>query len=82
MAKRGRREKGTTYFDYNLLFIVIFLLCFGLVMLYSSSSYVSANNYGDSAHYLKLQLRNMAVGAFFMWIMAKIDYHAWRKFYF
>ena len=51
-------------------------------MLYSSSSYVSANTYGDSAHYLKLQLRNMAVGAFFMWIMAKIDYHAWRKFYF
>lgn len=82
MAKRGRREKGTTYFDYNLLFIVIFLLCFGLVMLYSSSSYVSANTYGDSAHYLKLQLRNMAVGAFFMWIMAKIDYHVWRKFYF
>lgn len=82
MAKRGRREKGTTYFDYNLLFIVIFLLCFGLVMLYSSSSYVSANTYGDSAHYLKLQLRNMAIGAFFMWIMAKIDYHAWRKFYF
>lgn len=82
MAKRGRREKGTTYFDYNLLFIVIFLLCFGLVMLYSSSSYVSANTYGDSAHYLKLQLRNMAIGAFLMWIMAKIDYHAWRKFYF
>lgn len=24
----------------------------------------------------------MAIGAFFMWIMAKIDYHAWRKFYF
>lgn len=51
-------------------------------MLYSSSSYVSANTYGDSAHYLKLQLRNMAIGAFFMWIMAKIDYHAWGKFYF
>ncbi len=81
MARRGRREKGTTYFDYNLLFIVIFLLCFGLVMLYSSSSYVSANTYGDSAYYLKLQLRNMGIGAVAMIIMARTDYHFWKKFY-
>lgn len=82
MAGRKRKQKGTTYLDYNLLFIVIFLLCFGLVMLYSSSSYISANTYGDSAHYLKLQLRNMAIGAVFMWMMAKIDYHLWKRFYF
>ena len=82
MAGRKRKQKGTTYLDYNLLFIVIFLLCFGLVMLYSSSSYISANTYGDSAHYLKLQLRNMAIGAVFMWMMAKIDYHVWKRFYF
>ncbi|MEE0596594.1 MAG: putative peptidoglycan glycosyltransferase FtsW [Agathobacter sp.] len=81
MARRERKPKGTTYFDYNLLFIVIFLLGFGLVMLYSSSSYISANTYGDSAHYLKLQLRNMGIGAVFMVIMAKIDYHQWKKFY-
>ena len=81
MARRGRREKGTTYFDYNLLFIVIFLLCFGLVMLYSSSSYISANTYGDSAYYLKLQLRNMGIGAVVMLIMARTDYHFWKKFY-
>lgn len=82
MAGRKRKQKGTTYLDYNLLFIVIFLLCFGLVMLYSSSSYISANTYGDSAHYLKLQLRNMAIGAVFMWMMAQIDYHLWKRFYF
>lgn len=81
MARRERKPKGTTYFDYNLLFIVIFLLGFGLVMLYSSSSYISSNTYGDSAHYLKLQLRNMGIGAVFMVIMAKIDYHQWKKFY-
>ena len=81
MARRERKPKGTTYFDYNLLFIVIFLLGFGLVMLYSSSSYIAANTYGDSAHYLKLQLRNMGIGAVFMVIMAKIDYHQWKKFY-
>lgn len=80
MSKRKSREKGTTYFDYNLLFIIIFLLCFGLVMLYSSSSYTSANTYGDSAHYLKLQIRNILVGLVPMIFFAKVDYRVWRKF--
>ena len=71
MPKRRRGEKKTTYFDYNLLFIIIFLLCFGLVMLYSSSSYTSANKHGDSAHYLKLQARNIAIGLVFMFYFAK-----------
>lgn len=80
MAKQRSREKGTAYFDYNLLFILIFLLCFGLVMLYSSSSYTSANKYGDSAHYLKLQVRNILVGLFPMLFFASVDYRIWRKF--
>ena len=49
-------------------------------MLYSSSSYTSANKYGDSAHYLKLQARNIAIGLVFMFYFAKKDYHVWRKF--
>lgn len=80
MAKRKRGEKGTTYFDYNLLFIIIFLLCFGLVMLYSSSSYVAANTYGDSAHYLKLQMRNILIGIIPLVFFAKVDYHVWKRF--
>ena len=80
MAKQKSREKGTSYFDYNLLFVIIFLMCFGLVMLYSSSSYTSANKYGDSAHYLKLQARNIVVGLFPMILLANVDYRIWRKF--
>ena len=80
MSRRERGEKKTTYFDYNLLFIIIFLLCFGLVMLFSTSSYTSANKYGDSAHYLKLQLRNILVGLIPMYLFAKIDYHFWKRF--
>ena len=81
MARRRKDgKKATAYFDYNLLFILIFLLCVGLVMLYSSSSYTSANLYDDSAHYLKLQFRNILVGVIPMYFFAKIDYHFWKKF--
>ena len=81
MARRRKDGKtATAYFDYHLLFILIFLLCFGLVMLYSSSSYTSANLYDDSAHYLKLQFRNILVGVIPMYFFAKIDYHFWKKF--
>ena len=36
---KGKKEAGVHYFDYSLLFIIIFLIGFGLVMLYSVSSY-------------------------------------------
>ena len=73
VAGKRRGKKNPTYFDYNLLFITIFLLCFGLVMVYSSSSYTSANKYGDSAYYLKLQLRNILIGIIPMFFLAKIE---------
>ena len=41
--KIGRRRG---LMDYSLLFIVLFLLSFGLVMLYSTSSYEAALEYG------------------------------------
>lgn len=79
VAGKRRGKKNPTYFDYNLLFITIFLLCFGLVMVYSSSSYTSANKYGDSAYYLKLQLRNILIGIIPMFFLAKIDYRVWKR---
>ncbi|MEG0722427.1 MAG: cell division protein, partial [Lachnospiraceae bacterium] len=53
--KRPRKRKTIQYFDYSLLAIVIFLVCFGLVMLYSTSSYSAQIENGDSMFYLKRQ---------------------------
>lgn len=80
---KKRKEKPISYFDYNLLFLVVFLVCFGLVMLYSSSSYICANSskYGyDGAYYLKLQLRNYIIGAFGMIFFIAVPYKTWKKF--
>ena len=80
---RKRKEKAISYFDYNLLFLVVFLVCFGLVMLYSSSSYICANsakyNY-DAAYYLKKQLRNYILGTVGMVAFIAIPYRFWKQF--
>lgn len=79
MVKREKLGKSMRYFDYNLLFLIIFLLCFGLVMVYSSSSYTSAKKYGDSAYYLKLQIRNILLGLVPMIFLTRTDYRRWKK---
>lgn len=83
-SRQNEREKKKVavprYFDYNLLFIIIFLLGFGLVMLYSSSSYISANKFGDSAYYLKRQIRNILFGAVPMVFLAVYPYRRWKKY--
>ena len=37
--RKAVKKQAVHYFDYSLLAIIIFLICFGLVMLYSISSY-------------------------------------------
>lgn len=75
------KEKRVRYFDYSLLFIVIFLVCFGLVMLYSTSSYNGQLKFGDAAYYLKKQVFAAGLGFVAMLLVARIDYHFWKPFW-
>ncbi len=76
-----RQETGKIqYFDYSLLAVVIFLLCFGLVMLYSTSSYNAQTDFGDSMYYFKKQALFSVLSLVGMFIVAKIDYHIYAKF--
>lgn len=76
MAKR----KEERFFDYSLLFIVLFLLCFGLVMLYSVSSYEGSLKHNNAAHYLQSQLIATIIGLGLMIVVANIPYHFWQRF--
>jgi len=81
-SRRKRRKEQTEYnFDYSLLFIVIFLLGFGLIMIYSASSYTAFQDYGDAGHFMKRQLIAIVIGLVFMTVVANIDYHFWERFY-
>ena len=75
------KEKTIKYFDYTLLFVIIFLVCFGLVMLYSTSSYNAQIEYGDGTHYLKRQAFACCLGFAAMFVISKIDYHVWKRLY-
>lgn len=80
-VKRRKKEQSEYFFDYSLLFIVLFLLGFGLVMIYSASSYTAAQDYnGDAAHYLKRQLTAVIIGLILMIGVANIPYHFWERF--
>lgn len=62
--QRKTAGAGTVkYFDYSLLFIVIFLVLFGMVMLYSVSAYEGQDVFNDPMHYLKRQAF-CAIGGF------------------
>lgn len=75
------KEKRIRYFDYTLLFLVIFLVCFGLVMLYSTSAYNGQVKFGDAAYYLKKQVFATVLGVVLMLVVAMVDYHVWKPFW-
>lgn len=80
-SRRRRKEQTEYFFDYSLLFIVLFLLGFGLVMIYSASSYTAFQDYdGDAGHFMKRQLLAIIIGLVMMIIVANIDYHFWERF--
>ena len=70
MTERKRKKENTRnvkstdqYFDYSMLAVLIFLICFGLVMLFSTSSYSALIKQGDRTMlHLKRQLIFCVVG--------------------
>ena len=79
-AKRRKKEQSEYFFDYSLLFIVLFLLGFGLVMIYSASSYEAFQDFHDEAYYLKKQLVAIIIGLVLMIFVANVPYHFWERF--
>lgn len=81
-SSRKNRQEKDSFFDYTLLFIVIFLVGFGMVMLFSVSGYESQSQFGNPFSYLKKQAIAAALGFALMIYIGRKDYHIWQKFSF
>ncbi len=73
------KKHFNNYYDYSLLFLTIFLCCFGLVMIYSTSSFVAQRDYNDSAKFLKSQALAVILGTFAMVAASRIDYRRYTR---
>ena len=80
-AMRALETGHVSYVDYSLIFTVVVLIAFGLLMLYSTSSYNAALTKGDPSYYFKHQLAVTALGVVVMMIAAFIPYRFWQKIY-
>ena len=86
MAEKRKTNRffvlGSRGLDTNLIVITMFLIVFGLIMVYSASYYKcsmsAAFNY-DSMHFLKNQALMSVVGLLAMYAVSCINYHFWKK---
>ena len=65
--------------DMGLFAVVLMLLGLGLVMVFSASSVLALEKFGDSAHYLKRQALFAVTGFVAMLLIMNSDYHSWVK---
>jgi cell division protein FtsW len=66
-------------FDTTILLLAVVLTCFGVVMVYSSSSIMAAKRYGDGFYFLKRQGLFAAAGFLVMATAMRFDYHHLRR---
>ncbi len=72
---RKKEYKPRTYYDYSLLLITLVLVCIGLVMVYSTSSYYAVKQkFGDAAYFFKRQTISAILGVVVMIFVSKVDY--------
>ena len=75
----AEKEKTTGYVDYSLILIVFFLCIFGLIMLFSTSSFEAGMKFGDTTYYLKRQLAACTLGIGVMFLLSVFPHYRLLK---
>lgn len=77
-SEKKKRSWVLYGFDYPLFTIVMILLAFGLIMMFSASYANAYTSKGDSLFYLKRQALFAVAGLVIMLILSTIDYHIFQ----
>lgn len=79
--RRSSRRRKKREIDYSLFIMIIALLAFGLIMVFSASSPRAHYNNSDAFYFVKRQAFFALAGLFFMWFVSKIHYKFWYKIF-
>lgn len=79
--KKKKKDKPVEFFDFSLLFVVLFLLAFGLIMVYSTSAYMAGIKLGQQNYYFKKQIMTSSIGLVAMIVTSRFDYHRYKDFF-
>lgn len=74
-----RRAAARPGLDVAFLAILLLLLCYGLLMLYSAGYAVALYRRGDAYAYIRPQLLFAALGVAAMYAASLVDYHIWHR---
>jgi len=74
-TKDGRIIKGI---DYTFLVTIVIMLCFGLVMVLSSSSVDGSEKFASSYYFFIKQLRAVVIGLVLMIAVSRFDYRDFK----
>lgn len=83
MSGRNRNNRrvatwiGAGY-DSSMIITLLFLIVFGIVMIYSASSYEAFQKFGDAGYYTKKQVIASLLGLGIMIVIARMPYY-WLK---
>jgi cell division protein FtsW len=83
MPKKGKKVSvfANSQFDFILCITVLVLLALGIIMILSASAPSSLSTNGNSYTYVGKQFASAIVGLVLMFIISKIDYRFYKKYY-
>ena len=70
-----RKQNEKDYYDYNLIAVIILLIGFGLVMLYSTTAYRAGIRFSDDMYFLRKQAVFAAFSILVAVLLSFVDYH-------
>ncbi len=78
LTSEGVFSKGRS--DVTLMFVVLFLMAFGIIMIYSSSYYFSFEKFGNHGHFFVRQMMWVGLGTILMYVVSRVNYRFIVKF--
>ncbi len=78
--KKTFRKKNTNPIDYTFLVLVLALVVYGLIMVFSASTASAYYIHGDALYFFKRQFAWALLGLVLMYVLSHVRYKLWYKY--